>query len=386
MRAVVSRAMPPGALEGVLVADFSRVLAGPLATMTLADLGADVVKVERPDGGDDTRAWGPPFVERGATYYLGLNRGKRSIALDLRDAADRALAWRLATRADVLVESFRTGTMERFGLGYDAVAEANPGVVYCSVTAFGADDRPGYDLLLQAMGGLMSVTGEEGGRPLKVGAAVVDLVCGLNATIGVLAALHARAADPDGRGQRVEATLMLAALSTLLNQGSAHLLAGVVPGRLGNRHPSIAPYATYEAADEPFVLAAANDALFARLCGVLGRPELAAEPRFATNAARRAHIDELDTELEGVLASRPAAEWIAAFTAAGVPAGPINDVAQAYELARSLGLGPDVVVDGLRLPGPPVALGRTPAAVRRPPPALGEHDAELRKWLAAGDG
>src|SRR3954453_7821127 len=189
-----------GALDGVLVADFSRVLAGPVCSMTLADLGADVVKVERPDGGDDPRSWGPPWTDRGATYYLGLNRGKRSIALDLREEGDRELAWRLATRADVVLEGCRSGTMERHGLGYGAVAEANPGVVYCWVPAFGAGDpRPGYDLLLQAMGGFMHVTGEEGVRPLKVGAAVVDLICGLNATIGVLAALHARAADPEGR-------------------------------------------------------------------------------------------------------------------------------------------------------------------------------------------
>src|SRR3954462_12605494 len=220
--------MADGALDGILVADFSRVLAGPLATMNLADLGADVVKVERPDGGDDTRGWGPPWTEDGTSpYYLGLSRGKRSVALDLTDAGDLELARRLAARADVVVESFRAGTMERYGLGYDDVAGANPGVVYCSVTAFGrASQRPGYDFLLQAMGGLMSVTGEEHGEPLKVGAPIVDLVCGLYATIGIVAALQARAADPEGRGQRVEATLMLAALSALVNQGASHLLAG----------------------------------------------------------------------------------------------------------------------------------------------------------------
>jgi crotonobetainyl-CoA:carnitine CoA-transferase CaiB-like acyl-CoA transferase len=283
----------------------------------------------------------------------------------------------------VVIESFRAGTMERFGLGYEDVATANPGVVYCSVTAFGRSDRPGYDLLLQAMGGLMSVTGEPDGEPLKVGAAVVDLVCGLYATVGILAALRAREADPERRGQRVEATLMLAALSALVNQGSAYLLAGVVGGRLGNRHPSIAPYATYHAADGPFVLGAGNDAMFARLCATLGRPELAADERYATNTARRQHMAELDAELEAALAARPAAEWVVLLTEAGVPAGPINDVAAAYALARELGLDPDVEVDGLRLPAPPVRLERTPPTVRRPPPALGEHDAELRAWLAA---
>ena len=373
----------PGALDGVLVADFSRVLAGPVCSMALADLGADVVKVERPDGGDDTRSWGPPWTERGATYYLGLNRGKRSIALDLRDEGDRELAWRLATHADVVLESFRAGTMEKFGLGYEAVAEANPSAIYCSVTAFGAEDpRPGYDLLLQAMGGLMHVTGEEDGRPLKVGAAVVDLICGLHATIGVLAALHARAADPEGRGQRVEATLMLAALTALVNQGSAHLLGGASPGRLGNRHPSIAPYSTYRASDGDFVVAVANDALFARLCAAIGRPELVADERFATNPARREHIDELDAELAEAFAGRPAREWVAVLGEAGVPAGPINDVAAAYAMATEEGLEPVVEVDGLRLPAPPYRLSRTPATVERPPPALGEHSAELRSWLA----
>src|SRR3954454_10785415 len=324
--------MAGGALDGVVVADFSRVLAGPLATMNLADLGADVIKVERPDGGDDTRGWGPPWTEDGSSpYYLGLNRGKRSMILDLTDAGDLELARRLASRADVVVESFRSGTMDRFGLGYDDVAAGNPAVVYCSITAFGrASQRPGYDFLLQAMGGLMSVTGEEGGEPLKVGAPIVDLVCGLYATIAILGALHARDADPQRRGQHVEATLMLAALSALVNQGANHLLAGVTAGRLGNRHPTIAPYSTYEAADGPFALGVGNDKMFARLCAAIGREELATDERFATNAARRAHIDELDAELEGPLATRTAAERVALFTEAGVPAGPVDDDAQGY--------------------------------------------------------
>src|SRR5947208_4251443 len=304
--------MPNGALDGVLVADFSRVLAGPAAAMRLADLGADVVKVERPGAGDDTRAWGPPWTERGSAYYLGLNRNKRSITLDLADEGDRELARRLAARADVVLESFRPGTMARHGLAYEDVAAVNPGVVYCSVTAFGANDRPGYDLLLQAMGGLMSVTGEEDGRPLKVGAAVIDLVCGLYAAIGVLAALRARSAEPEGRGQRVEVTLMLAALAALLNQGSAYLLAGVVGGPLGNRHPSVAPYATYAAGDGPFAVGAGNDALFGRLCAAIGREDLVADPRFATNGERRANVEALDAELDAAFAARPAAEWVEA--------------------------------------------------------------------------
>src|SRR3954471_8237549 len=276
----------PSALHGILVADFSRVLAGPLCTMTLGDLGADVVKVERPDGGDDTRAWGPPWhATEGATYYLGLNRNKRSVTLDLKDPGDLDLARRLARRADVLVESFRPGTIDRLGLGYDAVAADNPGVVYCSISAFGSGEQaarlPGYDLILQAMGGLMSVTGETDGRPLQGGAALIDMICGLYAANAVLAALHARSASDGGTGQRVHVSLMDSALAALLNQGSGFLNAGVVPGRLGNRHPSITPYETYRAADGDFAVACGNDALFRRLCGAIDRPDLPDDERFA---------------------------------------------------------------------------------------------------------
>jgi crotonobetainyl-CoA:carnitine CoA-transferase CaiB-like acyl-CoA transferase len=377
------RAAPDGALAGVLVADFSRVLAGPLCTMTLADLGADVVKVERPDGGDDTRAWGPPFVDEGSTYYLGLNRGKRSVTLDLKDPGDVALARRLAARADVLVESFRPGTMDRLGLGHADVAAANPRIVYCSISAFGSGERgatlPGYDLLLQAMSGLMSVTGEPDGRPLKVGAALIDMVCGLYATTGVLAALHARART--GEGQRLEVSLMDSALAGLLNQGSAFLLAGAVPGRLGNRHPSITPYETYAAADGDFAVACGNDAIFRRLCEAIERPALAGDPRFATNADRLAHRDELGAELEAAFAAASAEEWVARLGEAGVPAGPINDVGQAFAFAAELGLEPWVDVDGVRTVRSPLRLSATPARPRRRPPRLGEHDAEVRAWL-----
>src|SRR3954465_3196907 len=281
-------------LDGLLVADFSRVLAGPLASMLLGDLGADVVKVERPDGGDDTRAWGPPWRDGEATYSLGLNRNKRSIALDLGDEADRALARRLGERADVLLESFRPGLMAKWGLDGDTLRGRNPGLVSCSITAFGtaeaAQGMPGYDFLLQAMGGLMSVTGEEDGPPLKVGAAGVDLVRGLLAGIGTQAALPERARP--GRGRHGEVSLMDAALTSLLNQGSAWVLGGVVPHRRGNRHPSITPYETFEAADRPPGVAVGNDRLFARLCEAVGLPELPGDPRFATNAARVAHADE----------------------------------------------------------------------------------------------
>jgi crotonobetainyl-CoA:carnitine CoA-transferase CaiB-like acyl-CoA transferase len=372
------------ALDGILVADLSRVLAGPLCTMTLGDLGADVVKVERPGGGDDTRAWGPPFVAEGATYYLALNRNKRSVVLDLKDPADVALARELCDRADVVVESFRPGTSDRLGLGYDDVARSNPGVVYCSISAFGAGERaatmPGYDLLLQAMSGLMSVTGEPDGRPLKVGAPLIDVMCGLHATIGVLAALHAR--ERDGRGQHVGVSLMDTALAGLLNQASAHLNTGGVPGRLGNRHPSITPYETFAAADGDFAVAVGNDTIYARLCEVIGRPELAADARFATNAARLEHRDALAAELEAAFASAPAADWVLALAEAGVPAGPINDVREAFAFADGLGLAPVDETDGVRTVRSPLRLGATPAVVSRRPPRLGEHSDEIRAWLS----
>src|SRR5919197_4064922 len=289
---------PPRPLSGLLVADFSRVLAGPYASMLLGDLGADVIKVVRPDGGDDTRAWGPPWRGEDATYYLGLNRNKRSVTLDLTDEGDRALARTLGERADVLLESFRPGLMEKWGIDGDTLRAANPGLVSCSVTAFGSGERargmPGYDFLLQAMGGLMSVTGEKDGRPLKTGAAVVDLICGLLATIGIQGALA------DGGGRHVEVSLMDSALASLLNQGSAWVSGGAVPSRRGNRHPSIVPYETYEAADRPFAVAVGNDRLFARLCEAVGLPDLPADPRFATNEARVANVDALAERLNAV--------------------------------------------------------------------------------------
>jgi formyl-CoA transferase len=369
--------MRAGALDGVLVADFSRVLAGPLCTMTLADLGAEVVKVERPGTGDDTRSWGP-------SYFTGLNRGKRSVLLDLKDPADLILARELARRADVLVESFRPGLMDGLGLGYEAVAADNPWVVWCSISAFGSEGEaaalPGYDLLLQAMGGLMSVTGEPGGRPLKVGAALIDMVCGLHAAVGILAALRAR--ETTGHGQRLEVTLMDSALAALLNQASTHLVEGRVPGRMGNRHPSIAPYETFRAGGgTELAVAVGNDGQFARLCDVLGLAALATDPRFATNPARVEHRDALGAALEAALAARPAAEWVALLGAAGVPAGPINDVAQAFAFAEALGLDPVDETGGVRTVRSPL---RTP--VRRPPPGLGEHDAEVRAWLAEPEG
>jgi len=374
-----------GPLHGLLVADFSRVLAGPLATMTLADLGADVVKVERPGAGDDTRGWGPPYVEEGATYYLGLNRGKRSVALDLADPGDRALARELIARADVVVESFRPGTMTKLGLDLAELRARHPRLVTCTISAFGTGEAaralPGYDLLLQAMGGIMSVTGHPGGPPTRTGTALVDMICGLYAANGILAALRAR--DRDGAGQHVEVSLLDASLAGLLNLGSGYLNAGVVPERMGNDHPSIVPYGTYEAADGPFALAVGSDGLFARLCRELGRPELAEDERFATNTARLRHRAELDEALGAEFAKATADEWVARLRAAGVPVGPINDVAQAFAFAQSLDLDPVDETGGVRTVRSPMRLSRTPARVQRRPPRLDEHGDDIRRWLSS---
>jgi crotonobetainyl-CoA:carnitine CoA-transferase CaiB-like acyl-CoA transferase len=372
-------------LDGLIVADFSRVLAGPFAAMTLGDLGADVVKVERPGAGDDTRAWGPPWRDGDATYYLGLNRNKRSVALDLADPGDRELARRLGERADVIVESFRPGLMASWGLDGDSLRRRNPRLVSCSITAFGTGERavgmPGYDFMLQAMGGLMAITGAPGGEPVKVGSAVVDLVCGLLAVVGIQGALVER--ERTGRGRHVEVSLMDSALTTLLNQGSAWVSGGARPARRGNRHPSIAPYETYATEDRPIAVAVGNDRMFGRLCDALGVPELATDERFATNAARVGNVDALAERLEGVLRTRPAAHWIEAFQAAKVPAGTINEVDEAFALAEELGLGVVEEHGGVPLVRPPLRLDGERPAIRRPPPALDEHGAEIRAWLAA---
>jgi crotonobetainyl-CoA:carnitine CoA-transferase CaiB-like acyl-CoA transferase len=379
--------MVAGALDGILVADFSRVLAGPYATMLLADLGADVVKVERPGVGDDTRAWGPPWSADGdATYFLGVNRNKRSLALDLASVEGRGTALELARRSDVVVENLKPGGMAKLGLGYDDVRAVNPGVVYASISGFGSGSGaglPGYDLLVQAVGGLMSVTGPEAGQPTKVGVALVDVVTGLHAVIAVLAALRHR--DQAGEGQLVEVNLLSSLLSALVNQTSGYASAGVVPGIMGNRHPSIAPYQTFPTADRDLVLAVGNDGQFRALCSVLGRTDLAADPRFLTNAERVANRDVLTVELTGELATRTADEWFGDLTVAGVPCGPINDVAAAVELAASLGLSPVVDAGGVPSVANPLKMSATPATYRRRPPALGADTAELLAWLAAPD-
>src|SRR3954468_21301448 len=337
---------PAAALDDLVIVDFSRVLAGPLATMVLADLGATVVKVERPGVGDDTRAWDPPCdAGGGATYFQAVNRNKASEAIDLASAEGAERARALVAGADVVVENFRPGVMARLGLDYDALAARRPELIYCSITGFGAGPGgalPGYDLLVQAVGGLMSITGEADGEPQKVGVALVDVVTGLFAAVGILAALRHR--ERTGEGQRVEIDLLSSLLAALVNQGSAYTLAGAVAHRMGNAHPSIAPYELLPTGEGELVLAVGNDKQFAALCGVLGAPGLAGEPAFATNGARVAHRDALRARLVELLAARGARDWVALLSPAGVPAGMVNDIAGAFALAESLGLDPIVSI------------------------------------------
>jgi crotonobetainyl-CoA:carnitine CoA-transferase CaiB-like acyl-CoA transferase len=366
------------ALDDLVIVDFSRVLAGPLATMTLADLGATVVKVERPGTGDDTRAWGPPLDDRGvATYFLGVNRNKHSVVLDLATDEGRTQARALAATADVVVENFRPGVMDRLGLGHATLAAENPALVSCSITGFGREGgaaMPGYDLLVQAVGGLMSVTGRPDGEPQKVGVALVDVVCGLHAAVGILAALRHR--ERTGEGQRVEVDLLSSLLAGMVNQSSAYVAGGVVPGRMGNAHPSIAPYELLPAADGDLVLACGNDRQFGALCDELGVPALAVDARFVTNDARVAHRDELRALLCARLAGDGAEAWASRLLARGVPAGRVNDLAGAVALAERLGLRPTVDVPDaegrpVRTVRSPVGLSRTPARYASAPPALG---------------
>ncbi len=378
----------PLPLAGVLVADFSRVLAGPLATMTLADLGATVVKVERTGTGDDTRAWGPPWTARSTSYFEGVNRSKRSVALDLTNDADRAAAQELARRADVVVENFRSGVLTRHGLDYPAVRRTNPGVVYCSITGFGggaAGDLPGYDFVVQAVGGLMSVTGDPDGAPTKVGVALVDVLTGKDAVIGILAALRDR--DRTGIGQRVEVNLLASCLGALVNQAAGYLATGSSPGRLGNQHPSIAPYQTLRCADGLLAVAVGNDVQFRALARVTGRADLASDPRFATNPARVAHRAELVAALEVVLGQRPVAQWQAELHRVGVPCGQVNDIGEAIAYAAELGLDPVHDLGAGKLPQmrSPLRLSKTQPAPPNPPPDLGEHTQEVLAWLSDPD-
>jgi crotonobetainyl-CoA:carnitine CoA-transferase CaiB-like acyl-CoA transferase len=373
-----SPAEAPSALPGLRILDFSRVLAGPFATMLLADLGADVIKIERPGSGDETRAWGPPYDSAGrSTYFDAVNRNKSSLVLDLASPAGLASARALAADADVLVENFRPGLLDGLGLGYEELRAANPRLIYCSITGFGRTERaaavPGYDLLVQALGGLMSITGEPSREPQKVGVALVDVLAGLFATVGILAALSHR--DRSGEGQRVEVDLLSSLLAALVNQASSYTVGGVVPGRMGNEHPSIAPYAAFATGAGELVLAVGNDRQFQDLCEILGASRLAADPRYLTNPARVANRDALRAELEALLAARSAAEWASRLIVARVPAGVVNDIAGAFELAQALGLDPLVDLQdqggsSVRLAKNPIGLSLTPPTYRSAPPRM----------------
>ena len=373
-------------LEGVRVLDLSRVLAGPYATMMLADLGADVLKVEHPERGDDTRHWGPPFAGGESAYFLSVNRNKRSTGVDLKDPEGLEKVKRLAAGADLLIENMRRGALEKLGLGYEGLKETNPGLVYCSITGFGPgedEERPGYDFLVQARGGIMGITGFPDGEPVKVGVAIADMVCGLQAAVAVLAALHRR--HITGEGARIEVPLFESQLSWLANRAQEYLVSGEETGRMGNAHPSIVPYQTFDASDKKIALAVGNDTQFENLCRAIGREDLARDERFAGNPDRVANREELVAVLQEELSKKTADEWAEEVREAGVPIGPVNTLAEVFSDGHVLSSGilrdvehpaagmlkmlaSPLLVDGERLP------------IRRPPPTLGQHTDEAGEW------
>ncbi len=367
-------------LNGVRVLDLSRVLAGPYCTMLLGDLGADVLKVELPGEGDDTRRWGPPYIGGESAYYLAVNRNKRGITLNLKSAAGQSILRQLVERSHVLVENFKPGTLERIGLGYDALRQTNPALVYCRISGYGATgpaaNLPGYDFVMQAASGLMSITGEPEGEPMKLGIALVDILTGLFAANGIQAAL--RVAEATGAGQIVDISLLESALAVLINVGQGYLVTGEPPARYGNAHANIAPYEVYRAADGYIAIGCGNDRQFAALCAALGNPALAANPDFATNPARIARRLALKMALEANLAARPVAEWIPAIRAAGIPAGPINDIPTILNDPQTAALGivqeiAHPTIETLRMIGSPLKLSAANPTIHRHPPLLGEH-------------
>ena len=373
--------MAQGPLHGLLVADFSRILAGPYATMLLADLGAQVIKVEGP-GGDDTRTWMPPVRDGVSTYYLGINRNKRSISLNLKDAADQEVARSLAQRADIMIENFKPGGLARFGLDFESVLSLNPKIIYASISGFGSGggaDLPGYDLMVQAISGLMSLTGDADGPPYRAGISVFDVMAGMHATIGILSALHHRAAT--GRGQHVEVNLLSSALSGLVNHSSGYVAGGTIPFRMGNAHPSLFPYEPLPTADGELIVIAGNDGQFRKLCQVLDLPDLPSDPRFARNQDRTANRAELRPILLERLAKRGKDEWFHDLIAAGVPCAPINTIDGGVALATELGLDPVIEAGGVPGVRNPITFSETPPAYELPPPGLDEHGEEIRAWL-----
>lgn len=370
-----------GPLDGLLVADFSRVLAGPYATMLLADLGAEVIKVES-SGGDDTRHWVPPVRDGVGTYFLAINRNKKSVVLDLKDEKDAADARELARRADIVIHNFKPGGLDKYGLGYDAVSAANPRAVYCSISGFGtAEGRalPGYDLLVQAMSGMMSLTGPADGDGYRAGISVFDVITGLHSVIGILAALQQR--EQTGRGQLVETNLMSSAMSSMVNQTSAYVAGGVIPRRLGNGHLSLFPYEPLQTGDGELVIIAGNDRQFSTLATELGVPELVVDPRFDTVGGRNEHREELRPLLLEALSRHSATEWFDRLTRAGLACGPINDVRGGVELAERLGLEPVVEIDGVPSIRNPIRFSDAEPRYDTPPPELGQDTDDVRRWL-----
>jgi crotonobetainyl-CoA:carnitine CoA-transferase CaiB-like acyl-CoA transferase len=369
-------------LEGVRVLDLSRVLAGPYATMVLGDLGADVLKVEHPERGDDTRHWGPPFAGGESAYFLSINRNKRSIGVDLKDPDGLERVEKLAAGADVVIENWRRGALEKLGLGFEKLRRANPDLVYCSITGFGPgpdEDRPGYDFLVQARGGVMGITGQPGGEPTKVGVAIADIVCGLFAANAILAALHRRSVT--GEGSHIEVPLFESTLGWLANRGQEYLTSGEETGLIGNAHPSIVPYQTFDASDKPLVVAVGNNTQFANLCEVIGRTELAEDERFATNPDRVANREALISELQRELGERPADEWADELRAAGVPSGPVNTLADVLADEHLLDSGMLQDLDHpsaghLKMLASPILIDGERLSIRRPPPTLGQHTDE----------
>jgi crotonobetainyl-CoA:carnitine CoA-transferase CaiB-like acyl-CoA transferase len=364
----------PGALADLLILDFSRVLAGPYATMVLADLGARVIKIEQPGLGDETRQWGPPFTEDGrSAYFIAVNRNKQSVTLNLKHPDGQAIARTLAQRADVLIENFLPGTMSRLGLGYDDLRLINPGLVYCSITGYGQygpdAHRPGYDTVIQAEGGLMSITGEPDGQPMKTGVAVADITTGLYAATSILAALHYR--SQTGEGQYIDLALFDVQLSWLANVASAYLISGQPPRRYGNAHATIVPYQPFAAADGYIMIAVGNDRQFARFCQVLNRPEWVTDERFATNPARVTNRECLIEAIADIIAREPVAVWVEKLLAADVPCGPVNDIPTALHSRQAQARAMVQHIGGIRMVGPAPVFSATPATIRSAPPALG---------------
>lgn len=387
----------PGALQGIRILDFSRVLAGPFCTMLLADYGAEVVKIEQPGSGDETRQWGPPWVgdaaQQMSAYFVSVNRNKQSLTLNLKTREGQVLAHQLAAKADVLIENFKVGQMARYGLDYATLSAEYPGLIYCSITGYGQDgpyaERPGYDYAIQAQSGLMAITGPAESEPYKVGVAISDVVTGLFASNAILAALHHR--QQTGQGQYIDIALLDSQIAALVNVASNYLITHQPPVRYGNSHPNIVPYQTFEASDGTFVLAVGNDGQFRLACQAIGKPEFFTDPRFASNPARVTHRDELVALLKPIFKQKTVKEWVECFVEAGVPVAPVNELPQVFDdpqvQARGL-VHTSTLPDGTPVPmvGPAAQFSHTPPSVRSAPPLLGQHNAEvLREWLNFDD-